>query len=108
MLTVAPHQLVPRDVKPDSIAGWKAVVDDFLTDEACAFHRNVEISSPPACHRSPSRAVTRDATVTLGSPVERPGSDCYDPALHDQRRERARADSSLDASRRVEAVVSCV
>jgi hypothetical protein len=40
-----PHELVPRDATPNSIAEWKAVADAFLTDESCAFHRNVEISS---------------------------------------------------------------
>ena len=44
-LTSRPGELVPRDVQPDSISGWKAVADGFLTDQACAFHRNVEISS---------------------------------------------------------------
>lgn len=44
-LTSAPRQLLPRDVSPNSIAGWKAVAEGFLTDQACAFHRNVEISS---------------------------------------------------------------
>ena len=40
-----PYELVPRNVTPDTIAGWKAVADGFLTNESCAFHRNVEISS---------------------------------------------------------------
>src|SRR5262245_37086080 len=30
---------------PDTIAGWKALADGLLTDQACAFHRNLEISS---------------------------------------------------------------
>ena len=41
----SPRQLLPRDGTPDTIAGWKALADSFLTDQACAFHRNVEISS---------------------------------------------------------------
>ena len=40
-----PYELIPRDVTPNSIAEWKAVADGFLTDESCAFHRNVEISA---------------------------------------------------------------
>ena len=34
-----------RNGAPDTIAGWKALVDGLLTDQACAFHRNLEISS---------------------------------------------------------------
>jgi hypothetical protein len=30
---------------PDAIAGWKALADGLLTEQPCAFHRNVEISS---------------------------------------------------------------
>ena len=40
-----PHELVRRNGPPDTIAGWKAVADSLLTDQSCAFHRNVEISS---------------------------------------------------------------
>ncbi|HYJ70685.1 MAG TPA: hypothetical protein VEX15_23775 [Nocardioidaceae bacterium] len=40
-----PHQFVPRDGMPDTIAGWKAVADGLLTNHCCAFHRNMEISS---------------------------------------------------------------
>ena len=40
-----PYELIPRDVTPNSIVEWKAVADGFLTDESCAFHRNVEISA---------------------------------------------------------------
>ncbi len=40
-----PYDLVPRDRTPNSIAEWKAVADGFLTEESCAFHRNVEISA---------------------------------------------------------------
>ena len=31
--------------RPDTIAGWKALADGLLTDQSCAFHRNLEISS---------------------------------------------------------------
>jgi len=37
--------LVPADAAPDTITGWQALADGLLTDQACAFHRNVEISS---------------------------------------------------------------
>ena len=30
---------------PDTITGWKAVVEGLLTNECCAFHRNMEISA---------------------------------------------------------------
>jgi len=40
-----PHELVPRNRTPDTIAGWKAVADGLLSNYCCAFHRNVEISS---------------------------------------------------------------
>jgi hypothetical protein len=40
-----PHDLVPRNRTPDTIAGWRAVADGLLSDPCCAFHRNVEISS---------------------------------------------------------------
>ena len=40
-----PHELVLRNGVPDTIAGWKALGDGLLTDQPCAFHRNIEISS---------------------------------------------------------------
>jgi hypothetical protein len=46
-LELIPHPgaLVPRDRAPDTVAGWQAPADGLLTDQGCAFHRNVEISS---------------------------------------------------------------
>jgi hypothetical protein len=41
----SPRDLLPHAGTPDTIAGWKTLADSFLTDQACAFHRNVEISS---------------------------------------------------------------
>ena len=41
----SPHELIPLDGMPDTVAGWKAVTDGLLTHQCCAFHRNVEISS---------------------------------------------------------------
>lgn len=35
---------MPRE-PPDSVAGWKAWVESLMTNECCAFHRNMEISS---------------------------------------------------------------
>ncbi len=32
-------------MQPESIPEWKALANSYLTDQACAFHRNVEISS---------------------------------------------------------------
>jgi hypothetical protein len=40
-----PCELVLRNGVPDTIAGWKALADSLLTDQSCAFHRNLEISS---------------------------------------------------------------
>ena len=40
-----PHELVRRSGEPDTIAGWKALADGLLTNQSCAFHRNLEISS---------------------------------------------------------------
>ena len=40
-----PRELVLRNGTPDTIAGWKALADSLLTDQSCAFHRNLEISS---------------------------------------------------------------
>jgi hypothetical protein len=40
-----PHELVLRNGTPDTIAGWKALADGFLTNQPCVFHRNLEISS---------------------------------------------------------------
>ena len=40
-----PHEFVLRNGPPDTIAGWQALVDGLLTDQSCAFHRNLEISS---------------------------------------------------------------
>ena len=49
---ITPDQLVPkprefvlRHGAPDTIAGWKALADGLLTNQSCAFHRNLEISS---------------------------------------------------------------
>ena len=68
-----PYELVPRDVTPNSIAEWKAVADGFLTDESCAFHRNVEISSRyawlyklmPACFKWAGMAAIASHHVRL-------------------------------------------
>ncbi len=40
-----PQEFVLRNGPPDTIAGWKALADGLLTDQSCAFHRNLEISS---------------------------------------------------------------
>jgi hypothetical protein len=40
-----PHELVRENGEPDTIAGWRALADGLLTDQSCAFHRNLEISS---------------------------------------------------------------
>ena len=40
-----PPELVRRNGVPETISEWKALADGLLTDQACAFHRNLEISS---------------------------------------------------------------
>ena len=40
-----PHRARPPERTPDTIAGWKALADGFLTNQPCVFHRNLEISS---------------------------------------------------------------
>ena len=68
-----PHDLVPPDATPNSIAEWKAVADGSLTDESCAFHRNVEISSryawlyklKPACFKWAGMAAIASHHVRL-------------------------------------------
>src|SRR5262245_56765092 len=42
---VSPDQLVGAREAPQTIEGWKALADGLLTDQACVFHRNMEISS---------------------------------------------------------------
>ena len=44
-LVPQPRELVLRNGRPDTIAGWKALADGLLTDQSCVFHRNLEISS---------------------------------------------------------------
>jgi hypothetical protein len=40
-----PREFVLRNGTPDTIAGWQELAGGLLTDQACVFHRNVEISS---------------------------------------------------------------
>ncbi len=40
-----PHELVRQNGAPDTIADWQALAGGLLTDQSCAFHRNLEISS---------------------------------------------------------------
>ena len=71
MLTA--HELVPRNATPDTIAGWKAVADGLLTNQCCAFHRNMEISSRyawiykllPACFKWAGMAAIASHHVRL-------------------------------------------
>ncbi len=68
-----PHELVGRVGTPDTIAGWKAVADGFLTSRCCAFHRNMEISSRyawmnellPACFKWAAMAAIASHHVRL-------------------------------------------
>jgi hypothetical protein len=68
-----PHELVPRNRTPDTIAGWKAVAAGLLSPPCCAFHRNVEISSryawmyklQPACFKWAAMAAIASHHVRL-------------------------------------------
>ena len=68
-----PHELLPRNKTPDTIAGWKAVADGLLSPQCCAFHRNVEISSryawmyklQPACFKWAAMAAIASHHVRL-------------------------------------------
>lgn len=40
-----PAEVVRRIGPPDTVEGWKALADTLLTEQACVFHRNLEISS---------------------------------------------------------------
>jgi hypothetical protein len=72
-LIARPHQFVPRDRTPDTIAGWKAAADDLLTNQCCAFHRNMEISAryawmykvQPACFKWAAMAAFASHHVRL-------------------------------------------
>jgi hypothetical protein len=68
-----PHELIPPNRTPDTIAGWKAVADALLSDPCCAFHRNVEISSryawmyklQPACFKWAAMAAIASHHIRL-------------------------------------------
>ncbi len=68
-----PHELVPPDRTPDTIAGWKAVSDGLLSAQCCAFHRNMEISTryawiyklQPACFKWAAMAAIASHHVRL-------------------------------------------
>ena len=68
-----PHELVPPNGTPDTIAGWKAVSDGLLSAQCCAFHRNMEISSryawiyrlQPACFKWAAMAAIASHHVRL-------------------------------------------
>lgn len=72
-LVPKPHELFARDCIPETISGWKAVADGFLTNYCCAFHRNVEISSRyawmynllPACFKWAGMAAIASHHVRL-------------------------------------------
>jgi hypothetical protein len=44
-LMPGPRELLVERGRPDTIAGWKALANGLLTEQPCAFHRNLEISS---------------------------------------------------------------
>lgn len=68
-----PHELVPQNRTPDTIAGWKAAADGLLSGPCCAFHRNLEISSlyawmyklQPACFKWAAMAAIASHHVRL-------------------------------------------
>jgi hypothetical protein len=68
-----PHELLPRNKTPDTIAGWKAAAEALLIAPCCAFHRNVQISSryawmytlQPACFKWAAMAAIASHHVRL-------------------------------------------
>ena len=72
-LIPSPHELVPPNRTPDTIAGWQAVSDSLLSAQCCAFHRNMEISSryawiyklQPACFKWAAMAAIASHHVRL-------------------------------------------
>src|SRR5262245_37629546 len=44
-LALSPHELVMLKGTPNTVAGWKRFAEGLLTDQACVFRRNLEISS---------------------------------------------------------------
>jgi len=89
-----PDQLVAPGGTPDTISGWKALADGFLTSRCCAFHRNMEISSRyawmntllPACFKWAAMAAiashhVRHALYPLRLDVDRPGYVDIRPSL---------------------------
>ncbi|MGH3453058.1 MAG: DUF2515 family protein [Nocardioidaceae bacterium] len=72
-LVAKPHQFVPRNSAPSTIAEWKTVADDLLTNHCCAFHRNMEISAryawmyklQPACFKWAAMAALASHHVRL-------------------------------------------
>ena len=70
---LTPDELVPPNATPDTIAGWQAVADGLLTNQSCAFHHNVEISSRyawiyrhlPACFKWAGMAAIASHHVRL-------------------------------------------
>jgi hypothetical protein len=68
-----PHELIPPNRTPDTIAGWQAAADALLSATCCAFHRNVQISSryawmyklQPACFKWAAMAAIASHHVRL-------------------------------------------
>jgi len=85
----APYEFIPnrherrRIGTPDTISGWKALADGFLTSRCCAFHRNMEISSRyawmyellPACFKWAAMAAIASHHVRLALFPLRLGAD---------------------------------
>jgi len=72
-LVPQPLELVRRSGTPATIEQWQALADGLLTDQSCAFHRNVEISSRyawiykflPACFKWAGMAAIASHHVRL-------------------------------------------
>jgi hypothetical protein len=75
----APDKFIPKPKErcriepPETISGWKALADGYLTSRCCAFHRNVQISScyawmyelSPACFKWAAMAAIASHHVRL-------------------------------------------
>jgi hypothetical protein len=104
-----PHELVARCGVPDTVAGWKAIADGLLTEQPCAFHRNLEISSryawmykfQPSCFKWAGMAAfashhVRLALFPLRLDTDRTG---YVDIPHSLRRQRALLLADVDTIR---------
>lgn len=86
--TLSPDQLLNAGNLPETVDSWQAFGRSLLTDEACTFHRNVEISAwyawlyrlEPMCFKWAGMAALASHHIRLAlAPLRSPG-DRHGPA----------------------------